>query len=371
MYNANSLKTGLIGLIGWRQNIDSSGIQLTDLTSTSTGLYFNDIHPLLTFDNLVSVAPDFKQLFTTPSEQNTKFTNWLKQKTEAAIIKAVDSWLEKKFTVKTANNLLKRSILFNTQGNIADTIARSNNVGLEIAPQFTRGVQVKIERIALHFSDAQTISLKLFKSGFSAPIKTQDFIISGNTMEWFDLTDWTLEGNHTYWLVYDSSSITGNAINGVKKYDYENQGYVFFPYDSKIGVTAISTSESIASIFDVSKLQYSVSQNYGLNLDMNAQCDYTSFIVEQKNLFKTVIARQVAVDILRELAYNPNSNINRNVSNIQRNEILFEIEGDTQGRKGGLKKDLEDAIDAIMFDTTRIDKDCLPCKKVGVKYSVV
>jgi hypothetical protein len=51
MYSVSEIKSGLIGLIGWRQNVDITGVQLTDLTTTTSGLYFNDEHPLLTFDN--------------------------------------------------------------------------------------------------------------------------------------------------------------------------------------------------------------------------------------------------------------------------------------------------------------------------------
>jgi len=71
------------------------------------------------------------------------------------------------------------------------------------------------------------------------------------------------------------------------------------------------------------------------------------------------------------MAYNPNTRVNRHESNVKRNEILYEIDGDTQGRKGGLRYMLDKAIDEIQFDMTGIDKVCLPCRRRGVKYTSV
>lgn len=371
MYNASSVKNEVIGLIGWRQNIDSSGIQLTNMITSSSGLYYNDIHPLLTIDNLISIAPDFYQLYEDESQRNNEFTAWLKEKTEAGIIKAIDSWIEKKVKVKTAKNLIKRAILFNTQGANTQTIPQTNVVGLEIKPRFTRSVKVSIKKIGLHFDTAEVVTIKLFKSGKETPEQTLSASVTeGKTLKWF-IADWELQGNHTYYLVYDSAAITGKAINDVVDYNFERNGLTVFPYDSKLAVTGISTNQGIDSLFDTSKLAYTISSNYGLNLDIVAQCDYTDFIIEQQDLFKTVIARQVAVDLIREMAYNPNSRLNRNQANIARNEVLYEIDGDTQGRKGGLGQKLEDAIEAITFDSTGIDKDCLPCRKRAVKYRTI
>lgn len=204
MYDPIKVKKNLIHLIGWRRNIDTNGVQLVDLTQSATGLYFNDEHPLLTIDNLISVAPNFDQIAESEGDLNTKFNDWLKQKTEAGIIRALDKWINLKFKKKIAS------------------------------------------------------------------------------------------------------------------------------------------------------------------------CDYTELIVDQKLLFKTIISKQVAMDMLRQLAYNPNVNINRNQSNINIKQILYEIDGDSRAmHKGGLKKEMEDALEAITLDFTGIDKECLPCQKRTVKYRTV
>ena len=62
MYNADELKAGLIGLMGWKQNEDSSSWQLTEMLTSETGTFYNTAHPLLTFDNLVSISKRYDDL---------------------------------------------------------------------------------------------------------------------------------------------------------------------------------------------------------------------------------------------------------------------------------------------------------------------
>lgn len=93
MVNADQLKTGLIGIVGWRQNTDEAGIQLIELTTSESGLWFGSQHPLLTIDQLVSHAPDFRAQDDTQVERNTNFTAWLKERTEDGIVEAINDWL--------------------------------------------------------------------------------------------------------------------------------------------------------------------------------------------------------------------------------------------------------------------------------------
>ena len=63
MFNSGTLKTSLLGLVGIRQNENPLGEQLTTAVTTSrSGLYANDEHALLTFDNLKSIAPIYEDI---------------------------------------------------------------------------------------------------------------------------------------------------------------------------------------------------------------------------------------------------------------------------------------------------------------------
>ena len=58
MLNIASLKTALSGVIGLK-NTDDPTLPDCTLTASSTGMYFNDYHPLITYDNLYYIAPNY------------------------------------------------------------------------------------------------------------------------------------------------------------------------------------------------------------------------------------------------------------------------------------------------------------------------
>ena len=124
-------------------------------------------------------------------------------------------------------------------------------------------------------------------------------------------------------------------------------------------------------LWDITDMTYTYTRNYGMNLVVTIGCDYTDFITEQRMNFAEVVAKQVAVNALRYMAYNPNVRINRNQSNITRTDILFELEGNTAGRPSGLVNDLNRAYQALRLDTAGMSRICLPCHNGGVRYGAV
>ena len=68
---------------------------------------------------------------------------------------------------------------------------------------------------------------------------------------------------------------------------------------------------------------------------------------------------------------NPNVRVNRNQSNVSREDVLYEVDGNPQGRASGLGKELKEAYDALDLDTRGIDRICLTCLPTRVKYRTV
>lgn len=125
-------------------------------------------------------------------------------------------------------------------------------------------------------------------------------------------------------------------------------------------------------MWDVSTNLYTYDNNYGINLDVSVYCDITDFIIEQRQMFKSVIQLQLAADMLRELAYNPNVRTNRAVLNASRAEILYELDGDSRAlHKSGITYRLEEAYKAIDFNTRGLDRICMPCKNGGIRYKTI
>ena len=62
MIRANDIQEKLLHLIGWEQSFDAD-LRLSDtLTVSESGIYFQQMHPLLTLQNISCIAPDFKNM---------------------------------------------------------------------------------------------------------------------------------------------------------------------------------------------------------------------------------------------------------------------------------------------------------------------
>jgi hypothetical protein len=140
---------------------------------------------------------------------------------------------------------------------------------------------------------------------------------------------------------------------------------------SPFRVPSLETFNEYPELWDIEENVYTSTVNYGLNVEVTVSCDLTDFIIEQRQMFATVLQRQVAVMALRTMAMNPNVRVNRNQSNVSTQNILYEIDGNPEGRAGGLGYELKKGYEALDLDTRGIDRICLTCRPVGVRYSHV
>jgi hypothetical protein len=189
------------------------------------------------------------------------------------------------------------------------------------------------------------------------------------SVQW-ETISWQLLGEGSYLLAYDERAITGNAINGVRDFTVNNAGLTEFPTGRHYKATAFSAiADDLSELWSIDGQSYTTATNYGLNVAFDVQCDYTAFIIAQKQLFKMVVALRVAMKLLREIAFNPQARVNRNEGNVTRAQILFEIDGDTQGASSfSLLGKYERALKSIHFDDSNIDKVCLPCRRRGIRW---
>jgi hypothetical protein len=111
--------------------------------------------------------------------------------------------------------------------------------------------------------------------------------------------------------------------------------------------------------------------NYGMNVEISVGCDISDFIISQRAIFATVIQKQVAANVLRTIAMNPDVLVNRNQVNVTRDELLYELDGAPTGRASGLGYELKQAYRALELDTRGLDRICLQCNNHGVKYRTV
>lgn len=435
MVRANDIQEKLLHLIGWEQNYDTSDLKISDaLTVSESGLYFQQIHPLLTLQNMSCIAPDFKNI-TFPEYSSEKeyskgnvvdyqgtqykalqkaqgkqpdieseywvetnlFSEWLESKTKASIQKAIARYCNEKTVEGTNKPLCESRTLFDGTGRLVDTVKNKKNlVGFEIIPVRAKGVTTKINKICLQFTKAGEYTLYLMHSSMDEPIKTIKLTkVRDNSAEWFTVDDLYLpyqsednDAGGSWYLCYFQSELPegSQAIRKNKDWSKEPCGscsrrelLAWMAWSKYLEIHPFYVNEELTDIedeslhlWDVENNQYTYDNNYGLNLEVTVSCDITDFIVEQRMMFQDVIAKQVAIDMLREFAYNSNVRTNRHSINASRPDILYEVDGDSSSmKKSGLSYQLDIAFKAIKLSTSGIDRVCLPCKNNGIKYRIV
>ena len=123
-------------------------------------------------------------------------------------------------------------------------------------------------------------------------------------------------------------------------------------------------------LWSLDEMIYTNTNNYGINLLFSMGCDVSDIMIAERLNFASAIQLQVASDALRALAMNPEVNVNRVQYNADRDNILYETDGNGQGIKG-LNGDLEKAYKALSFDTKGLSAVCLACKNKGIKYGTI
>lgn len=336
--------------------------------------------------------------------ETNPFSEWLENKTKASIQKAIIRYCNEKIAQGTYKTLCENRTLFDGTGRLVDVVKnRKNLVGFEITPVRAKGVTVKINKIGLQFTEPGEYTLYLMHSSMDAPVKIIKLNkIRKNSIEWFSLSDVYLpyqsednDAGGSWYLCYFQSELPegSQAIKKDKDWSKEpcnscsrREYLAWMAWSKYIEVHPFFVNEELVEatnsnsdfekqtlhLWDVENNQYTYNNNYGLNLEITISCDITDFIIEQRMLFQDIIAKQVAVDMLREFAYNANVRTNRHSINASRPDILYEIDGDSSSmKKSGLSYQLDMAFKAIKLSTEGIDRVCLPCKNNGVKYRTV
>lgn len=424
MIRIADIQDKMLHLVGWKQSYDLSDIMLSsNLTQTESGMYFQQIHPLLTLDNLRSIAPDFqnynwqahdankayksgevvrvddslyKALQDVPEEtdildseywtETNPFSEWLEEKTKASIVKLVNKFINMKLADKATKSLIENKILFDGTGRLTNKIENRNRlVGFEIDTVRSKGVTVKIDKIGLQMTEPGSYTLYIFHSSNPEPIYTLTFEkTKANSLEWFKPKDDILlpyesvntDAGGSWYLVYKQSELPENAQAIYKDRDWStgpckacsrSEFLAYQAWSRYIEVHPFYISED--EEFDPEMMNFTYDKNYGINLEVSAYCDLTDFIIKQRAMFQDVLSKQVAIDFLREFAYNPNVRTNRHSINASKLDILTELDGDANSmRQSGLSYELDIALKALSISTQGLDRVCLPCVNNGIKY---
>lgn len=433
MIRIKDIQDALFGLVGWEQDYDPERHISEELTQSESGLYYTGAHPLMTLDNIRAIMPEkftnqypiwdadkeyaegtkvrhaekvwqavADNIDSEPSEDSQDWqmfdalSDFLVQLTRMGIAQMVQTFLQTKSLLKESKPLLERRTFFDGAGrfnNVQENHGRL--VGFEINPVRAMGVTAKIERIGLQMRGATgKVRVYLFHSSQREPVKVEDLEVTkdNGTFQWFNVKEWFMpyisDGNNaggSWFLCYNQDDLPDGmeAINVAKDWSREpcgtcNIGSVEawreltkYLAISPFRVPALQTFAEYPELWDIADNVYTNTCNYGLNVEVTVACDLTDFIIREREVFATALQRQVAVTALRTMAMNPNVRVNRNQSNVSTQGVLYELDGNPQGRENGMGMELRKAYEALDIDTRGIDRICLTCRPVGLRYRTV
>ena len=363
------------------------------------------------YDNvgIVPAANDFNQDFNNDfgSElagawvKYDMVSDFVRNLTINGINTAVQTFIQEKQLQQETRNLLERRTFFDGAARLAATIDPTGKiVGFEIVPVRAMGVTTKIERIGLQMvGGTGTVRLYLFHSSQVAPMRVIDlaFTNTNGGFQWFTPAEPIYlpyipgtdgNGNDSggaWFLCYNQNELPAGmrALNVSKDWSVEPcqtclggsieswRQMTKYLQVSPFGIHAPLDFAEYPEMFDIGQIGYTNTMNYGMNVEISVGCDLTDFIISQRGIFATVIQRQVAANVLRTIAMNPDVRVNRNQVNVTRDELLYELDGAPTGRASGLGYELKQAYRALSLDTRGLDRVCLQCNNHGVKYRTV
>lgn len=428
MIRIEAIQDALFQLVGWEQGFGANRIDAGLVQPSESGLTFQGAHPLVTLENIRQIMPtDFGaeawdaavQYFAgdavlhggktwvalaanvgvtpgTDSEVWLDSLSWYVRKlTREGITSAVQTFIQQKQLSRETRSLLERRMFFDGAARLTSiTTPTGKMVGFEIVPVRAMGVTMKIDRIGLQMTGATgTVRVYLFHSSKREPVRTLDLEITDakGTFKWFPVNlelPYIGEGTDAggaWYLCYDQKALPAGmrALNVSRDwskslcrtcdgiaYDGWNQITKYM----QVSPFCIGVADDFADdpqMFDSGALAYTNTQNYGMNCEVSVGCDLTDFIIQQRAIFAHVVQMQVAANVLRTIAMNPEVRVNRNQANVGRMDVLYELDGNPQGRAAGIVHELQQAYRALSLDVRGLDRICLQCQNNGVSYSHV
>lgn len=309
MYQRDQVKSGLFGLVGWRQST-VAGMPTVDATNlaTSSSMVFQDYSAMVTIQNIYDCQEDSE---ISDDQFNTLLTNL----SNASTVKVLNA-------VYSSEDFIENKILYPYEKDWTTTIDNTTSfVGFEITCPVRKDLLWTINEIFTSFDSADTVKILLFSSNKNAPLQSKEITVEQLTDTSTNL-DWDLSkfdnGGGKFYVGYLRSGLTAKAIDR----DYESANVQACLNTLRVRPIIVNDWDA-ETLFDVNDIE-NVSESFGLNFDITAWKDYTNVIVKNKNKFSSAIGYQVAADVLELILHATRSN---RIQRLKEGHVLFELEG--------------------------------------------
>jgi hypothetical protein len=418
MYNHALIKSELRGLVGFESsyNTDHPAIDAA-LLASSSGVYVNHLHPLLSYDNILVAAEQFSAVTVRAwsntatyktgdivkggddiiyqSLQNTNLNNavtdtgwwapttllsaYLRRLYDNASIKLFGQLFTEKKLNEAAKTLLSDSRLYEGSGNITGRITKSGRVvGYKIDLKHKDTVAI-LSHIGLQLDTAQNpVNIYLYHTSSNQPVQT--FALNHTRsiqFQWHVITQEVLSllstdiAGGSYRLVYYEDEITGSAVK--KNISFSGLSHcgncseaaanksLYANWSKYISIQPFYVNAADLpgdnSLWDEDKEIFTDNTTFGLNLQLTVQCDVTGVITRNKSNVTNALAQQLVVDLLNEMAFSTRDNqLKQKLGGL----AAIALDNAENGQAGEAKK-LKDIIKALSFDLSGLSEVCLKC----------
>ena len=352
MYDIPTIKTNLAGVVGWRQPLEAEFAILDAANlASSSGLFFQGVHRLVTIENLRSALPE--------SLSDVKFNTELLDMQKDAIQKVVQSVFQlKKPRTKALLDKLRLFDNANVKDDFIENVA-GRWVGYEIDLSKNNNLKVVIDALGSEFDAIKVgLTVSLFHSSQKAAIVTFPLTTLAGDSKFDDLTGFVMDYltfvGGTYYIGYEQDDLgVVRALNRTFEVSERQNKPKHFD------IQPIRVENYVGpDLFDIDDLEVS-SETHGLNFEFTTTVDITNLISDQKQTFADLINKQFAVDVLTTIIYSIRTNA---IKEETRRIALLELKGTDKNRQIGLEWQLARAIEETEFDFSALDPLIVPTR---------
>ena len=352
MYDIPIIKANLAGVVGWRQPQESEfAILDASNLASSSGLFFQGVHRLVTVENLKNALPE--------PLSDSEFNDEILDMQKDAIQKVVHSVFQlKKPRTKALLDKLRLFDNANVKDDLLPNVA-GRWVGYEIDLAKNNNLKVVIDALGSEFSDiVADVDIKLFHSSQKTAIATFPLTTLAGDSKFDDLTGFIMDYltfvGGTYYIGYEQDDLGAVQALG-RSFDVSEQQNV--PKHFQIRPIRVETYVG-PDLFDIDDIEIS-SETHGLNFEFTTTVDITNLISDQKETFADLISKQMAIDVLTTMIYSTRTNA---IKQETRTMALLELKGTDKNRQIGLEWKLARAIEETEFDFSALDPLIVPSR---------
>lgn len=414
--NRSTLQNSLSGLVGCHQTLDPEyPTILPSLLTSRSARYWNDECPLLKIevidqsitnynhfnytaysgattytlgDKVSSGGVNYEYINSSSSSGNTppnatywrvidSLNDYLIQLDYKSTDMTIDSVFNHKKIKGQVKSVLNNVQLYSGRDEYDQTETNSSKfVGLRLTLKNHRGLVSILHKVGSQFNGAVTFDLYLFHSSQPTAIATFEVAhATANASKWTSLSNQVLrflsdtdahDIGGDWYLGYFQDDLS--SVKAVKKdirwdiyqpmYDIKKDFNRYSDFMDVVGFSFQSSDLNGTNLPDIDKVSLDYFSNYGLNLQFTTKCDLTPFIIEQEDILSEVKSLNMALLVLRDIAYNYRS------SNAIANQVRTAAKRELYQHKeawGTVMDRLTKATKALDFDLSGLNTACLPC----------